>query len=71
MTSSARLNSSPSAAASRGASYTIAIRRYVQEERFMGVRERLDAVYRANHAESKLDPLLRDLQTQSLPDENW
>jgi metal-responsive CopG/Arc/MetJ family transcriptional regulator len=56
---------------SRSELYTTAIRHYVQEERFMGVREQLDAVYCANPAESKLDPLLRDLQTQVLPDENW
>lgn len=56
---------------SRSELYTNAIRRYVQDERFMGVRERLNAVYAAIPEESKLDPALSKLQNRTLPDESW
>lgn len=56
---------------SRSELYTHAIKQYVRDERFMGVREQLDTIYAANPDESKLDPALRDIQNRALPDENW
>jgi metal-responsive CopG/Arc/MetJ family transcriptional regulator len=56
---------------SRSELYTTAIAKYVKEERFLGVRERLDAVYGANPRESQLDAELAAMQSQSLPQEKW
>lgn len=56
---------------SRSELYTTAIRQYVQDERFVGVRERLDAVYGANPDDSQLDAALSDIQDQALLDDKW
>ena len=56
---------------SRSELYTNAIKKYVQDERFLDVRERLDLVYGVNPDDSKLDPDLRRMQDRALPDENW
>ncbi|MGA7537334.1 MAG: hypothetical protein WBW93_01060 [Steroidobacteraceae bacterium] len=56
---------------SRSELYATAIADYVKDERFLGVREQLDAVYRAEPKESELDPELATMQSQSLPREKW
>jgi len=56
---------------SRSELYATAIAEYVRDERFLGVRERLDAVYGANPKESELDAELAAMQSQSLPTEKW
>jgi hypothetical protein len=56
---------------SRSELYTNAIRSYVQDERFVGVRERLDAVYGSNAELSELDTLLQGAQGRLLTDEKW
>jgi metal-responsive CopG/Arc/MetJ family transcriptional regulator len=56
---------------SRSELYTLALSEYVRNERFQGVRERLDAVYAANPDQSKLDPVLEEIQSRSLPREKW
>jgi hypothetical protein len=52
-------------------SATRTIAEYVRDERFLGVRERLDAVLGANPRESELDAELAALQSQSLAREEW
>jgi hypothetical protein len=56
---------------SRSELYTKAIKQYVRDERFLGIRERLDAVYGPSSQPSELDPLLQRAQTRVLPDEKW
>jgi metal-responsive CopG/Arc/MetJ family transcriptional regulator len=56
---------------SRSELYAKAVAEYVKGERFLGVRERLDAVYAAHPEDSELDPTVEQLQTQSLPKEKW
>jgi metal-responsive CopG/Arc/MetJ family transcriptional regulator len=56
---------------SRSELYVTAIEEYVKDERFFGVRERLDAVYGANPTESELDTELAAMQSRSLPREKW
>jgi metal-responsive CopG/Arc/MetJ family transcriptional regulator len=56
---------------SRSELYANAVAEYVKGERFLGVRERLDAVYSANPDESELDPVMDRAQTRSLPEEEW
>ena len=56
---------------SRSELFTRAVAEYVKGERFLGVRERLDAVYKKHSEESELEPALRDLQARSLPKERW
>lgn len=50
---------------SRSELYAQAIAQYVQAERSMGVRERLDAIYRADPDASRLDAALEKLQSLS------
>ena len=65
----------PSAAKRRGWSrselYAHAVADFVKAERFLGVRERLDAVYGNDPEDSTLEPLLQQMQSQSLPKEKW
>lgn len=56
---------------SRSELYSSAVAEYVKAERFLGVRERLDAVYGEDSAESVLDPLLERAQLESLSKEEW
>jgi metal-responsive CopG/Arc/MetJ family transcriptional regulator len=56
---------------SRSELYTIAIKSYVKDERFIGVRERLDSVYASNPQLSELDSQLKDAQQELLADEKW
>jgi metal-responsive CopG/Arc/MetJ family transcriptional regulator len=56
---------------SRSELYAKAVDEYVKSERFLGVRERLDAVYGRNGQESKLDPALVAVQSASLDQDNW
>jgi len=56
---------------SRSELYANAVSAYVNSEKFLGVREKLDAVYGqdANHA--AVDPVLAKAQARSLPEEKW
>jgi hypothetical protein len=56
---------------SRSELYANAVSAYVNSERFLGVREKLDAVYGKNDGESAIDPLLADAQARSIPKEKW
>ena len=57
---------------SRSELYSKAVAEYVNSERFIGVRERLDSVYGgAEPPESRLDPALSELQSASLESEEW
>ena len=56
---------------SRSELYAHAVADFVKAERFLGVRERLDAVYGNDSEASRLDPLLEQIQSQSLPKEEW
>ena len=56
---------------SRSELYANAVAEYVKGERFLGVRERLDAVYGENPADSELDPTIERLQTRLLSSEKW
>jgi hypothetical protein len=56
---------------SRSELYSRAVAEYVRGERFLGVRERLDAVYQGNPQDSCLDPCIEQAQARSLPKERW
>ena len=56
---------------SRSELYATAIAEYVKDERFLGVREQLDAVYGTEPKKSELDAELASMQSQSLPAEKW
>jgi metal-responsive CopG/Arc/MetJ family transcriptional regulator len=56
---------------SRSELYAHAVSDFVKAQRFLGVRERLDAVYGKHSEDSTFDPLLDQMQSQSLPKEEW
>jgi metal-responsive CopG/Arc/MetJ family transcriptional regulator len=56
---------------SRSELYSRAVAEYVRAERFLGVRERLDAVYQAHPEDSRLDPFIEQAQARSLPKKRW
>ena len=56
---------------SRSELYSRAVSEYVESQRFVGVRERLDAVYAAAPAESELDTGIAQAQAHSLTNERW
>ncbi len=56
---------------SRSELYTQAVVEYVKNNKFTGVRERLDAVYQAAPEASDLDPTLKRIQSASLSREDW
>lgn len=56
---------------SRSELYATAIAAYVKDERFLGVREQLDAVYGAEPEDSELDAALAKMQSHALPKEKW
>ncbi len=56
---------------SRSELYAKAVAEYVNSERFLGVRERLDAVYGRDGQASKLDPVLARLQSAATYSDDW
>lgn len=56
---------------SRSELYASAVSAYVKSERFVGVREKLDALYGENVDDSAMDPVLAMAQARSLPTEKW
>ncbi|MGO9037255.1 MAG: hypothetical protein ACLPX1_08080 [Steroidobacteraceae bacterium] len=56
---------------SRSELYAKAVDEYVKSERFLGVRERLDAVYGRGGEASRLDAPLAAVQSESLDQDDW
>jgi hypothetical protein len=56
---------------SRSELYANAVSAYVNSGRFLGVWEKLDAVYRQNLDDSAIDPDLVKAQARSLPKGKW
>jgi metal-responsive CopG/Arc/MetJ family transcriptional regulator len=56
---------------SRSELYACAVSAYVNSERFLGVREKLNAVYGQDPNYSAVDPHLAKAQARSLPKEKW
>ena len=56
---------------SRSELYSEAVSRFIDENHSIGVRERLDAVYKSNPKTSRIDPLFTRLQIESLAEEDW
>jgi hypothetical protein len=56
---------------SRSELYANAVAAFVNSERFLGVREKLDAVYGHSVEDSAVDPPLAEAQARSLPKEKW
>jgi hypothetical protein len=56
---------------SRSELYANAVAEFLKGERFLGVRERLDAVYGENIDDADLEPILAQAQARSLPKEKW
>ena len=56
---------------SRSELYANAVSAYVNSEKFLGVREKLDAVYGKNAEDSSLDSLVASAQTRTLPKDKW
>jgi predicted transcriptional regulator len=56
---------------SRSELYANAVTAFVKNERFSGVREKLDAVYGPDAEGSAIDPLLAEAQVRSLSKEEW
>jgi hypothetical protein len=56
---------------SRSELYANAVSAFLTRERFLGVREKLDAVYGGKPDESGLDPLLAKAQAETLSEEKW
>ncbi len=56
---------------SRSELYSKAVANYVDRNRAMGVRERLDAVYETDPVSSRLDDVIAKMQSASVEDEKW
>lgn len=57
---------------SRSELYATAVSAYISSERYLGVREKLDAVYgRHDGADPAVDPQLANAQARSVPNEEW
>ena len=56
---------------SRSQLYTRAVSEFVARQRAKDVTARLDAVYGKDDTASRLDPTLTELQSRSLPPEDW
>ncbi len=56
---------------SRSELYSKAVAYYLDRNRAMGVRERLDAVYEADPESSRLDDVTARMQSASIPEEKW
>jgi metal-responsive CopG/Arc/MetJ family transcriptional regulator len=56
---------------SRSELYANAVSTFVNSERFLGVREKLDAVYGENADDSGVEAPLAYAQARSIPKEKW
>jgi metal-responsive CopG/Arc/MetJ family transcriptional regulator len=56
---------------SRSELYASAVSAFVNSERFLGVREKLNAVYGQDANDSAVDAHLAKAQARSLPKEKW
>jgi hypothetical protein len=56
---------------SRSELYANAASTFANSERFLGVREQLNAVYGENADASAVEPLLAHAQARSIPKEKW
>jgi metal-responsive CopG/Arc/MetJ family transcriptional regulator len=56
---------------SRSELYAKAVSAFVNSERFLGVREHLDAVYGNAADDSTVEPLLANAQARSVAHEKW
>ncbi|MCC7142324.1 MAG: ChpI protein [Candidatus Eisenbacteria bacterium] len=56
---------------SRSQLFQLAVTRFIEEQRKLGVTEALDEVYGDVPSTGRLDPLLSRLQLVSLPREDW
>jgi metal-responsive CopG/Arc/MetJ family transcriptional regulator len=56
---------------SRSELYTNAVSAYVNSERFLGVREKLNTVYAQNADDSAIDSRLAQAQARSMSKEKW
>jgi predicted transcriptional regulator len=56
---------------SRSELYANAVSAFLNSERFLGVRERLDAVYADAADDSTVEPLLANAQARSIAKEIW
>jgi len=56
---------------SRSELYANAVSTFVNNERFLGVREKLDAVYGETTEDSAVDPLLASAQARSISKGKW
>jgi metal-responsive CopG/Arc/MetJ family transcriptional regulator len=56
---------------SRSQLFQRAVQQYLGEQRQAGLTETLNEVYGAESSAGKLSPLLQELQTASLPREDW
>jgi metal-responsive CopG/Arc/MetJ family transcriptional regulator len=56
---------------SRSELYTKAVTQLLEGERFLAVREQLDAVYETRPDESELDPVVEGLQARSVSKKRW
>ena len=55
----------------RGELQSPAASQIADENQVLSVRERLDAVYAADPESSQIDPVMTQLQIQSLPEGDW
>lgn len=56
---------------SRSRLFQQAVQRYIEEQRTLGVTERLDEIYAKGTSAGEVNPLLNRLQLASLPQEDW
>ena len=56
---------------SRSELYVKALSEYLERHKSRGVTERLNQVYSEDEQDSEIDPILKTLQIQSLPREDW
>ena len=54
---------------SRSELYSQAVREFIKENRFNGVTEKLNKIY--GRESSALNPLVREAQASSIPEEDW
>lgn len=56
---------------SRSELFQRALKAYLQDNRDAGVTEKLDAIYLRTSEQAPIDPLLEQLQLDSLPRDEW
>lgn len=56
---------------SRSQLYSRAINSLIEQYRYSGVTERLDAVYEVNPESGRLDQDIEELQSRSIAEEEW